>query len=79
MHRLLLAKINPFRTGPFLAIFTNFRKDVIIKPIKLQTVQTAYQMNDIDRVDIQVKLFFEIAFEKVEKSDIEKPIFQGGC
>ena len=56
-------------------IFTTFRKVVIIKPIKLQTVQTAYQMNDIDHVDILIKLVFEIAFEKVEKSDIEKPIF----
>ena len=41
--------------------------------------QTAYQMNDIDHVDILTKLIFEIAFEKVEKSDIEKPIFQGGA
>ena len=51
-------------------IFPAFRKVVIIKPIKLQTVQTAYQMNDIDHVDILIKLVFEIAFEKVEKSDI---------
>ena len=36
-------------------------------------------MNDIDHVDILIKLVFEIAFEKVEKSDIEKPIFQGGA
>ena len=36
-------------------------------------------MNDIDHVDILTKLIFEIAFEKVEKSDIEKPIFQGGA
>ena len=35
-------------------------------------------MNDIDHVDILIKLVFEIAFEKVEISDIEKPIFQGG-
>ena len=67
------------RTGPFYAIFTTFGKVVIIKRIKFQTVQTPYQMNDIDRVDILIKLVFEIAFEKVEKSDIEKSIFQGGC
>ena len=69
----------PFSTGPFQVILTTFRKVVIIKPIKLQTVQTAYQMNDIDHVDILIKLVFKVAFEKVEKSDIEKPIFQGGC
>ena len=42
-------------------------------------MQTAYQMNDIDHVDILIKLVFEISFEKVEKSDIEKPNFQGGA
>ena len=42
----------------------------VTKPINLQTVQTAYQMNDIDHVDILIKLVFEITFEKVEKSDI---------
>ena len=36
-------------------------------------------MNDIDHVNIQIELDFEIAFKKVEKSDIEKPIFQGGA
>ena len=36
-------------------------------------------MNDIDHVDILIKIVFEIAFEKMEKSDIEKSIFQGGC
>ena len=36
-------------------------------------------MNDIDHVSILIKLVFKIAFEKVEKSDIEKPIFQGGA
>ena len=41
-------------------------------------MQKAYQMNDIDYVDILIKLVFEIAFEKVEKFDIEKPIFQRG-
>ena len=51
-------------------IFTTFRKVVIIKPIKLQKVQKAYQMNDIDHVDTLIELVFEIAFEKVEKSDI---------
>ena len=50
-----------------------------MKPIKLQTAQTAYQMNDIDHVSTMIKLVFEIAFEKVEKSDIEKRIFQRGC
>ena len=42
-------------------------------------MQTAYQMNDIDHVDILIKLIFEITFEKLEKSDIEKTIFQEGC
>ena len=42
-------------------------------------MQTTYQMNDIDHVSTQIQLVFKIAFEKVEKSDIEKPIFQGGC
>ena len=42
-------------------------------------MQTTYQMNDIDHVSTLIKLVFKIAFEKVEKSDIEKPIFQGGC
>ena len=42
-------------------------------------MQTAHQMTDIDHVDILIKLVFEIAFEKVEKPDIEKPIFQGEC
>ena len=50
-----------------------------MKPIKLQTAQTDYQMNDIDHVNIQTELVFEIAFKKVEKFDIEKPVFQGGC
>ena len=50
-----------------------------MRPIKLQTAQTAYQINDIDHVNIQIELVFEIAFQKVEKSDIEKPVFQGGA
>ena len=35
-------------------------------------------MNDIDHVSTLIKLVFKIAFEKVEKSDIEKPIFLKG-
>ena len=46
-----------------------------MKPIKLQTVQTAYQMIDIDNVDILIQLVFEISFEKVEISGVEKPSF----
>ena len=41
----------------------------------LQMAQTAYQMNDIDHVNIQIELIFEIANKKVEKSEIEKPVF----
>ena len=67
------------RTGPFYAIFTTFGKVVIIKRIKFQTVQTPYQMNDIDRVDILIKLVFEIAFEKVEKMTSKNQFFKGGA
>ena len=52
-------------------IFTTFGKAIIMKPIKPQIVQTAYQMNDVDHVNIQIELVFEIAFKKVEKFDIE--------
>ena len=47
-----------------------------MKPIKVHTVQTAYQMNDIDHDNIYIELVVEIAFKKVEKSDIEKPLFK---
>ena len=36
-------------------------------------------MNDIDHVSTLIELVFKIDFEKMEKSDNEKPIFQGGC
>ena len=36
-------------------------------------------MKYVDHVNVQIELVFEIAFENVEKSDIEKPVFQGGC
>ena len=36
-------------------------------------------MNDIDHVSTLIKLVFKIAFEKVKKSDIEKPVFKGGA
>ena len=42
-------------------------------------MQTTYQMNDTDHFSILIKLVSKIAFEKVEKSGIEKPIFQGGA
>ena len=42
-------------------------------------MQKTYQMNDTDDFSTLINLVFKIAFEKVEKSDIEKPIFQGGC
>lgn len=40
--------------------------------------QTEYQMNDIDYVNILDSLVFQIAFDKVEESCMEKPSFQGG-
>ena len=35
-------------------------------------------MKDMDCVDRQIKFFLEISFENVKKSEVEKPIFQGG-
>ena len=55
-------------------IFTIFERVVIIKSIKFQLAQTAYQIHNIDHINILIDLVFEITFEKGERSDIEKPI-----
>ena len=35
-------------------------------------------MKDMDCVNILSKFFYEISFGNMEKSEVEKPIFQGG-
>ena len=67
--------LNPFSTR-FLGDFHYLWNAIIIKPIKLQTAQRAYQKNDIDHDDILIELFFETSFEKGEESYIEIPSFQ---
>ena len=59
-------------------IFTTFVKVVLIQLIYLQMAQTAYQMKDIDRVNILDVLNLRIASNIMEKFSLEKPIFQGG-
>ena len=62
-------------------ISTTYERVVIIKSIKFQLAKKAYQIHNIDHINILIDLVFEITFEKGEKSDIEKPIlfFQAGC
>ena len=44
-------------------IFTTFERVFIIKSIKFQLTQTAYQIHNIDHINILIDLVFEIIFE----------------
>ena len=55
-----------YLTPLVLNYFTTFGKAVIIQLSEFQTVQTAYQMEDITHVTILVWLVFKIDVKKVE-------------
>ena len=55
-----------------------FQNLFIIQLIQLKNAQKTYQMKDVDHVYLLIEIFFQISFENVEKSEVERPIVQRG-